>query len=292
MCFIRSRQCLQFAITIWLAAGVAATAQSERELFNQTRDGVEAEHGRFLEIAREVAFTTADEQPLTLREQPIMNWSNPARNGEVGSIFVWEAAGRPAVVGTVFTYGAFNKSIRTKLAVHSLSSASVQATLDGAIVWKPEQPGLVWHTASTKPEPAGAAALRLVRMRAIAREFKLTLSLPNKTTETLRLLPQPLYRYQSDAAKVVDGGIFGFVTATDPEALLFVEAVTSGNGIEWRYALARFHFAEIEAAYQGPAVWKTELEFDQRNNRLGDPNFQDRIYSTMLIGEHFPEPPQ
>jgi hypothetical protein len=46
----------------------------------------------------------------------------------------------------------------------------------------------------------------------------------------LRLLPHPLYRYESTDPDVVDGALFAFVTSagTDPEALLAIEARKPG----------------------------------------------------------------
>jgi hypothetical protein len=37
-------------------------------------------------------------------------------------------------------------------------------------------------------------------------------------------LAQPLFRYESIDPDLVDGALFAFVTSTDPEALLVIEA--------------------------------------------------------------------
>ena len=269
-----------------------AAAQDPRPLFNEIGEDADAEHARFLKIARLFELTAGEDGPLALRSEAIMNWSNPARNAEQGSIFLWEADGRPEVVGTVFTYASSDGAVRTKLAIHSLAGGPVNATLDGQPVWHPTQPGLDWHMAESSSTKAGSPSIRLVRMRAIGRQFDVRLTNLRKDPEKLRLLPQPLYRYQPQDSEVVDGAIFGFVTGTDPEALLIVEAVKSQDGVAWRYAFARFHFAEVVASREDAIVWKAELEYDQRLNRLGVPEFQDRTYSTMLIGEHLPDSPQ
>ena len=41
---------------------------------------------------------------LTLRNEPLLHWGNPARYGEDGAVFVWMLDGRPEVVGSVFTF--------------------------------------------------------------------------------------------------------------------------------------------------------------------------------------------
>jgi hypothetical protein len=122
-------------------------------------------------------------------------------------------------------------------------------------------------------------------MRALARRFDVRLTDDRELAETLRLLPQPIHRYERDGSTDEDGAIFALVTATDPEALLLIESVASDAGLSWRYAFARFHFAMLEADLDGERVWSVDAEYDQRRNTLGARTFQDRVYTTMLAGE-------
>ena len=63
-------------------------------------------------------------------------------------------------------------------------------------------------------------------MRDLAREFSGTTQDLEEHRWELRLLPQPLYRYESTDPDVLDGAVFAFVTSagTDPEAILVLEA--------------------------------------------------------------------
>jgi hypothetical protein len=67
-----------------------------------------------------------------------------------------------------------------------------------------------------------------------------------------------VYRYQSKRPDVLDGGLFAFVTGTDPEVILLIEARQSGAKHEWRYALARFSHLTLRAEHNGAGVWKNE----------------------------------
>ena len=63
-------------------------------------------------------------------------------------------------------------------------------------------------------------------MRSLAREFNgRSLSDQGQAWE-LRLLPQPLYRYESTDPDVLDGALFTLVSSagTDPEIILLLEA--------------------------------------------------------------------
>ena len=78
----------------------------------------------------------------------------------------------------------------------------------------------------------------------------------------MRLLPQPLYRYEisDENSPVVDGAVFTFVwtAGTDPEVLIAVEARRTDQGIRWYYAPARFTNREAWIQYQGKEVWRTD----------------------------------
>lgn len=243
---------------------------------------VDSEFADFRSAAERYRMTTESGEALDLLEAPIMNWANPARNNELGSIFIWERDGRPLIVGTVFTY-QYRAGVRTKHAFHSLAQQPLSASLDEQILWKPKSPGVQWRTAGGVP--AARAARRLVQMRALARQFEVRLSDDRDHSEVLRLLPQPLHRYTPAGSRGEDGAIFAFVTATDPEALLLIESQATDDGLTWRYAFARFHFVTLEATLDGQPVWSVEPEFDQRQNIRGAAEFQERPYSTMLVDE-------
>ena len=73
--------------------------------------------------------------------------------------------------------------------------------------------------------PADSAAQRLAQMRTLGRDFSASTHDDQDRRWELRVLSQPLYRYESTDPDVVDGAIFAFVTSagTDPEALLVIE---------------------------------------------------------------------
>jgi hypothetical protein len=74
--------------------------------------------------------------------------------------------------------------------------------------------------------------------------------------ESLRLLPRPLYRYETSDGPIIDGAVFAFVMGTDPETLLLIEAVENADGTAWQYAFARRTSGELEGRHAGKVVWK------------------------------------
>lgn len=230
----------------------------------------DAEYSRFLSAAESYAVT--DERSgttLELHPESLLQWTNPVRDQERGSVFVWLNQGRPEVIGSVFTY-QHNGKVFDKVEVHSLSSRSLRMTHEGATIWTP-QPGLEWQTPAFSSPPSRNERQRLVQMRQIARGYTVRLTDPNGEVTDLRFLAQPLFRYQAREAGVIDGAIFSFAVATDPEALLIIEASDGGTAPEWRCAFARFHYWPLEAlSSRGEVIWSAGHDRSQATHRIGD----------------------
>ena len=221
---------------------------------------------------------TAGGKPLSFRPEPILHWTNPARYGEDGALFVWTAGGRPEVIGTGFTFRVGN-SVGHAHEFHTLSQQPITAVKEGTTAWAPRQPGLTFAALKSAGKPAGTEAGRLIQMRAIARSFDIDFHNDEGTPTRLRLVSTPLFRYAAPESGVPDGAIFSFANATDPEALLVVEARGSGAAAHWEYALARFHFQTLQATRDGATVWEVPREPGLLSTRFGDGQFVDAPYT-------------
>jgi hypothetical protein len=103
--------------------------------------------------------------------------------------------------------------------------------------------------------------VRLRQMKTLASQFSSTMlgwRADNSDREVLRLLPQPLYRYESKRSDVLDGAVFAFVQGTDPESVLLIEAVHTGDGLEWQFAFARRTSGELEGRHKDVVVWHSD----------------------------------
>jgi hypothetical protein len=92
-------------------------------------------------------------------------------------------------------------------------------------------------------------------MRGLSRRFKCRLIGEGRSAEQLRLLPQPIYRYQVEREHIVDGALFAFAQGTDPEAIVTLEAVRQDGKLAWRYALTRRTVVALEVDVDGAHVW-------------------------------------
>jgi hypothetical protein len=226
-------------------------------------------------------------QPVEFRKQLIYVWTNPVRaTQQDGLVFVWTSRRRAEAVGTIFssTAGPVRWFAHE---FHSLAMGTLYVDRPGThdATWTPRGPGIELVPIEGAPTPARTAAQRLGQMRALAREFSATTRDASDNRYTLRLLSQPLFRFESTDPDVLDGALFAFVTSagTDPEALLVIEARKPPGGATpvWHRALARFIDFDLSVHYKGNEVFAAPLI---RGNPLEmDPNQQYRIDADRLV---------
>lgn len=202
-------------------------------------------------------------EKLTLRREPVYVWTNPVRGGEQdGEVFVWTCRGRAECVGTFFSFPSTGpRNLHHEL--HALSTTTLDVSRAGANGWSPGAPGLQPAAIADAPAPGRSAPLRMSQMRALTRDFAATTEDDKGRRWDLRILPQPLYRYESTDPEVLDGAVFAFVTSagTDPEAILVLEArkAPGAPAPTWHYGLGRFTDMKLTVKHKGKAVMEAPL---------------------------------
>lgn len=241
-----------------------------------------AELAEFLDDAKAYVVRTAKpDAALKLNETPVLNFTNPERNQERGSVFVWLTDdGRPAVMGQFFRYNTGGRRPK-KHALHSLATGPLEAKFRDKLAWAPETPGVEWKAVPDAPAVAAAPKERLIQMRQLIRPFKLSLIDPKDSATELRLAPRPLYEYTAPKAGVTSGAIFSYVVATDPEAILIVESFDESGKTGFRYALARFHYFRLTATLNDKPVWDVAYDAAMPRNTFGNPDALKKVYNSF-----------
>jgi hypothetical protein len=119
-------------------------------------------------------------------------------------------------------------------------------------------------------------------MRQLAEQFSVQITDWSNETYRLRLLPKPLFRYESTDPEVLDGALFAFTYTTDPEVLVMVEARKTDNGFRWMYGLARMNIGELRVSYRDKEIWKAD--------RLEHPYFYKNGIYTLFMDLPLPKP--
>lgn len=195
-------------------------------------------------------FLGDDRTRLSMERDPVLRWPNPTRDTSEGSTFIWTFDGRPEAMADVWIRGGVPTH-----AFHSFSKSKLLAMHNGQMIWHPEKPGIEFTQFADAPRPDGSAAKRLGQMKGLARRFTCRIQ-GRKDGEELRLLPRPLYRYQTKRSDLLDGALFAFVQGTDPEVMLILEAVRQVDRTAWQYALTRDSGVGLEADLDGKRIWE------------------------------------
>ena len=202
---------------------------------------------------------------LILKPAPVLLWTNPLRSTYAGAVFIWVSDGRPEAVASVFRYTEDGKAVEDN-EFQSLATTGPTASRHSRTVWAPRTAGLRFMPIPDAPRPASTAVERLRQMNAMTREFHAFFDLPRDQSE-LRLLPKPLYRYESNRPELLDGALFAFVQTTDPEVLLAIEAKPVDGTPVWHYGFARMSMVNLRGQHKGRNVWSVDWATDLQNPR-------------------------
>src|SRR5262245_58030474 len=255
------------AIVLGALAGVAFGARLDAAAEPKKDSEEEARRERLKDMTRSaaqhtLASTDTPKRTFKFHEAALLRSSNPVSGTKDGAIFLWTDRGRPQVALKIFTFD--NKSYDH--AWLSLSEGTLTAERDGKVIWNPSEPGVAFREVPDAPKPAETAAQRLRQMRAMAEKFTSTYTaqhLDNKPFE-LRLLTQPLYRYETEDAKA-DGAVFAFVQSTALVSLLLLESRSTRDGAQWHYAYAGLVSGPVKVKYGDKEIASIEKDYSQRD---------------------------
>ena len=205
--------------------------------------------------------------PLEFVETPVMRWTNPENRALDGTIFLWTAGGRPQVVLGLFTYDDDHYSHEWQ----SLADGPLTARRGDVVEWAPAEAGVRFAPVKGAEAPGPGTAARLRQMKALAPKFSSTFVgfTENQQPQELRLLPQPLYRYETgEGREVFDGALFAFVQGTDPQTILALEARIDGTTAGWYFAFVRMASGALTGRFEGQEVYSVpKYDFQNRDPR-------------------------
>jgi hypothetical protein len=207
--------------------------------------------------------------PLTLQPEPVLKWTNPIVGENYGAVFLWTSKGRPEVVWCLHRwYSAETHKPHEAVEYLSLSTDKIVAQKDRHPVWTPSRPGIDMKPIPDAPIPAATPAQRLRQMREMAKDFTGRQTNRKGVDGDMRLLTQPIYRYEANEPPLIDGGLFAFVQGTDPEVVLLIEARQVDGKSRWQYSLSRMTSIELRVSHRGRQVWTVPVQtWDQVQDR-------------------------
>lgn len=238
------------------------------------------------EAGRWTMYVDEQQQEIAeFRSKPIYVWTNPTRSrGQHGAVFVWTHGGRPVAIGSTFSHPEMQRRMLCH-EFHSLSTGPLTTDHGEAKErWEPKA-SIELLKLPAAPVPESSPARRLLQMKSMARRFSAHSVDYQKERWELRLLPQPLYRYEKPSGEVVDGALFAFVTSagTDPEVVLALEARQHGATLAWHYRVVRFSDSNLYVKLDGKDAWDSIR--DDENTLHFNPDHTYRLIRDRHIDE-------
>ncbi len=246
-------------MTILLALAVSLVAMDDRQKNNSAQ--VDSRKEKLRELINEsigwYQVRRSADTDVAMKPLVIMRWPNSIRGSADGATVIWTHRGRPEAVAAIYPW-----EDKFVLEFDSMSRGKFVMTRDDKVVWSPAKAGMEFRTHDDWPEPGPTRAIRLRQMKTLALQFSATLlgwKKDESQKEELRMTPRPLYRYDiQDPQEILDGALFAFVTGTDPEIILVIEATKGGIDAKWQYAFVRRSSGKLQARLRGKMVWEVD----------------------------------
>lgn len=245
----------------------ADEGQREQQLQNMKRS------------ATQYALSSADtpKRAFKFHETAILRFSNPVSGTQDGALYLWTDHGRPQAIVKLYTFD--NKTYSH--AWLSLSQNSFVAERDGEMIWSPTEPGITWREVPGAAQPAATKAERLRQMKILSSRFSATYTALRSDGKPfdLRILTQPLLRYETDDDFHADGALFGYVQSTAPVGLLLLESRQTQDDRRWFYAYASLVTGHVTGRYEDQDVFSLERD----NNPGRDPKQLYLLFHSLPV---------
>ena len=216
-----------------------------------------------------------DKHKAKFDDKPAMRWTNTIGRATDAAMFFWLHDGRPVAVGTTFTTdGVIGHEFQ------SLGLKPFEVRRGEKVVWHPREPGIEFQRLNDAPAPADSTRQRFTQIKSLARRFRAeAIKGPPAYQENdvyqLRLLTQPILRFQDPQSPELEGAVFAIAMDTDADVLLLIENRVRDGQPGWEYALARTNPFVLKAWCDDTQVWSRE--------RI-ETNNPDQPYFHMTVG--------
>jgi len=202
----------------------------------------------------ELAILGKTEIPSKLIPAPLLRWSSVEGNVKDGGLYGFTRGGR---LDVVMQFPLHSETFTVQEFVATCEQP-ISMKRDGQEFWRYDSPSIEWNVLPDAKPPHESKTARTVQFRQLAESFEIQIDHGQKTfvRQPLRLLRQPVHRYQDLDIGAVDGAVFAFVLETDPEAILMLEACQSDTGPQWRYAVTEMTVNALEVTRNGKKVWE------------------------------------
>lgn len=200
------------------------------------------------------------ERECELIEEPLLHNNDLLRKNVDGYIWGWISDGRLVGIAATHKYENLGEPGYNPY-FYFFTSASpelMKVEWHSGGRYATRKPGLTWNALPNAPDPATTRPARLRQMKELADRFSGTLKVDYlKTSEELRRLATPLYRYENESATQADGAAFAFTDhGTATATVLIIELRKRDKGeLVWEYGLVCFSDCRLAFRLDDKEIW-------------------------------------
>lgn len=190
----------------------------------------------------------------------LLRWSNPRGDVADGMMAVYTTGPgeRPAAISNIYVHGPKLNGLAME-AFADIHPGPIKLVRGSRKVWSPESRYSKFAILPDAPEPSDNPARRLVQIKRMADRFEIIDGFREPRSppvpQTLRRMTRPTYRYGKPDGEIIDGALFTYVIATDPEACLVIEIHRKDGRTFWQYMALPMTIYSLDAKLDGNAVW-------------------------------------
>lgn len=194
------------------------------------------------------------DRPIASVDHPLFNYTDSARIIAEGAIWAWGGEGRPLAMAKCWK----NRNGSQTCAFSLTSDELVVVRGPQAKIWTPQEVQIEPAKLPGAPAPDAKETVRLRQLKEQARRFTAhEFWNPDNSRFELRLLIQPVHRYQDEKRGILDGAVFLLAYDNNPQVLLLLEILKDSKGdSHWQYLIGRVSSADLHVALDGKEVWK------------------------------------
>lgn len=188
-------------------------------------------------------------------ERPLLAFGDPARTASRGTLWAFGTKGRPDAFMKLWQ-GTDVAGIWYQSLIRAGDHRLLLRAPDGR-QWRPPDEKVARTPIDKAEPPTVSRPGRLRQLKSLARRFTAyEVGDPDRARSELRLLVQPVHRYDDADHALQDGAAFVFAHGTNPELILLIEAAGATiDQTRWQYSLFPSSSAELHAALDGREVW-------------------------------------
>lgn len=249
------------AVALMLISSFAASHAQETTDTDEARKAERQESLREMkEMIGTLKVATVDNRDRVdakLIDKPLLHYRDQPRKIFDATLWCFGEQGRPAAFCKIEKIGVAGRD-RWLYNFVSLSASPIEAEWAEGKTFSAEGAGVKFLDLAGATEPAETKAGRSRQFKDLVRRISVSLADPDLNfKENLRLLTQPLYRYDDAPSGILEGAVFGFSTnGTCPDLLVLLEAQSMKDApAKWRIAAARMTNCELRLRDNDREVW-------------------------------------